>query len=366
MKVHYLLAFIALAACSKKENINSTTSKKSVEQNCFIVSQGINFDDTRTTYSAPTNEDILNALPKHIQQKQLTDFQNFSYDQKQTDELKKKEKQYFASDSYQTKFQEWIKALPEFNYLSVNENFALAKNKYGLWIVEKNENQFKPYFLGLTQNFYLNDFYKTDQKFIQNNQFVASGTIVNIQRLSRVPMLPKYEVIKDGIEFSIPLDDIRKDSDGDGYNDLFEEFIGLNPSSKDTDGDGISDFEDSNPKFKSETTKFTSMYETIVDEPSEKLQYSFTEILTDCDYFHSINPKNLKVLVYKTDEKVPLKEDVIDNFFARKYSKMSTNKDFPEVYFTDFSDESGNGTYSAEYKDGKWKVDKKYTITFGM
>jgi hypothetical protein len=38
-----------------------------------------------------------------------------------------------------------------------------------------------------------------------------------------------------------------KDSDGDGYNDIFEKCFGLNPDNKDTDGDGINDFEDLNP-----------------------------------------------------------------------------------------------------------------------
>ena len=366
MKVQYLFALIVLAACNKKENPATSAPKKNIEQNCFITNQGINFDNTKTTYIAPTNEDILNSLPKHIQQKQLTEFQKFSYDKIQTEELQKKEIAYFDSDGYRSKFQEWIKALPEFSYLSINENFALAKNKYGLWIVENVQNQYKPYFLGITQNFYLNDFYNKDQHFIKDNQFVANGTIVNVQRLSRVPMLPKYDVIKDGIEFSIHLDEIRKDTDGDGYNDLFEAFVGLNPNAKDTDGDGIDDFEDSNPKFKSETSKFTEMYEAIADETSPKLFYTFTEILTDCEYFQKINPKNRKALIYTTEEKLPLKEDVLDNFFPRKYSKMSTNKDFPEVYFTDFSDMTGDGTISAEFKDGKWNITKKYTITFGV
>lgn len=108
------------------------------------------------------------------------------------------------------------------------------------------------------------------------------------------------------------------------------------------------------------------MYETIADEPSEKLKYSFTEILTDCSYFQNINPKKRKVLIYTTQEKVPIKEDVLDHFFPQKYSKISTFKDYRDAYFMDFSDETGNGTLSAEFISGKWKVDKKYTIMFGV
>lgn len=365
MKVHYLLALLAFLSCEKKENAVAD-SEKHTEANCFIVSRGINFDDTRKTYHAPTSEAILNALPKHIKQTQLNDFTNFSFDQKTHDDLVLKEKEYVASNEYSSKFSEWIKALPEFTYLSVNRDLALAKNKYGLWMIENSPSGFKPYFLGFTQNFYLNDFYGKDQQFLKDNHVSFSGALVNKQRLSRVPMRPKYEVIKDGMEFSIGLDEIKKDSDGDGYNDLFEQFIGLNPNSKDTDGDGLSDFEDSNPKFKSAESIFTAMYEAIVDDPAAKVQYSFTEILTDCDYFQTINPKNKKVLIYTTEEKVPIKEDVLDTFFPRKYSKMSTNKDFPNAYFTDFSDETGDGTISAEFVDGKWKIDKKFTVTFGV
>lgn len=365
MKIYYLLLPLLVFSCNKKESAENKTSKNK-EDNCLFSNKGVNFDDSKKVVALPTNEEILKNLPKHIQQKQLTDFQKFSYDQKSTDDLKEKEKIYFESTLYKTKFSEWIKALPEFKYLSVNDNFALAKNKYGLWLIEKSGTDFKPYFLGVTQNFYLNNFYGKDQAFLKNNQIVFTGAVVNVQRLSRIPMLPKYEVIKDGLKFSIDINSIKKDSDNDGYNDLFEEFIGLNPNSKDTDGDGISDFEDSNPKFKSESSKFTTMYETIADEPSEKLKYSFTEILTDCNYFQTINPKNQRVLIYTTKEKNPLKDDVLDHFFPRKYSKMSTYKDYPDAYFTDFSDETGNGTISAEFVNGKWKVTKKYTIMFGV
>ncbi|MDO5615695.1 MAG: hypothetical protein Q4G16_05865, partial [Cruoricaptor ignavus] len=150
------------------------------------------------------------------------------------------------------------------------------------------------------------------------------------------------------------------------YNDLFEIFVGLNPNAKDTDKDGINDFEDSNPKYKSAESEFTAMYEAIADEPAKSEKYSFTEILTDCDYFQNINPKNRKILIYNTEEQYPIKYDVLDNFFTRKYGKIGTSKFYPDVYLIDFSDEVGNGTFSAELINNQWKVGKKYTITFGM
>ena len=365
MKVYFLLLLLVFLSCNKNKEI-AEKSSQNTEQQCFILNEGINNDDAVKPIELPTHEEILKNLPTHIKMKDLDGFPKFNYDLKSTEELQATEKDYFESPEYEKKFAEWIAALPEFNYLSIQDNYALAKNKYGLWIVEKNNADFKPYFLGLTQNVYLSGFYGKDQKFIENNQFVMTGTLVDIQRLSRVPMLPKYEIIKDGVQFTVNLDDLKKDSDTDGFNDLFEKFIGLNPDSADTDGDGINDFDDANPKYKSGTEKFTAMYETLIDHPMQVSKYSFVEILTNCEYFQAINPKNIKVLVYNTSEVAPLKDDVLDHFFPGKYSKMKTYKNYPEVYFTDFSDPSGNGTLSAELVDGKWKFDKKYTVEFGM
>lgn len=365
MKVYLLLLPFVLLSCNKnKENVTPTAQE--TEDQCFILNHGINFDNKKEVIQPPTHEEILKNLPTHIKMTEVAAFQKFNYDLKNTEELQAAEKKYFDSPEYQKKFADWIFALPEFKYLSIQENYALAKNKYGLWIVEKNNADFKPYFLGLTQNVFLPDFYGKDQKFLENNAFVMNGTLVDIQRLSRVPMLPKYEVVKDGVQFAIDLEDIKKDSDQDGFNDLFEKFLGLNPESADTDGDGISDFTDRNPKYKTGSDKFTAMYETLVDHPAAVSKYSFVEILTNCEYFQGINPKNLKVLVYNTSEKAPIKDDVLDHFFPGKYSKMRTYKNYDKVYFTDFSDQTGDGTISAEFVDGKWKFDKKYTVEFGM
>lgn len=365
MKVYYLLIPFALLSCTDPSE-KTEQSKDQTENDCFIMNTGINFDEQKLKVASPTPDEIIKNIPAHIQWKPTADFKAFHYDQAQTDLAKETEKKYCSSAAYQTKFADWIAGLPEFNYLSVDGTYALAKNKYGLWIIENSNNEFKPYFLGLTQNIFLPDFYAKDQKFIQDDHFLMSGSLVDIQRLSRVPMLPKYEVLKDGVQFSIRLDDLKRDSDGDGFNDLFEKFIGLNPKSKDTDGDGISDFEDNNPKYKTGTDTFTTMYENLVDHGITKTHYSFVEILTNCEYFQGINPKTLKVLMYNTSEKVPLKDDVLDHFFPKKYSKMKTYKNYDQVYFTDFLDETGDGTISAELVNGKWKFDKKYTMEFGM
>ncbi len=50
-------------------------------------------------------------------------------------------------------------------------------------------------------------------------------------------------------ERTFNLDDIRKDTDGDGWTDIEERRLGLGPAKADTDGDGLRDSEDCCPDF---------------------------------------------------------------------------------------------------------------------
>lgn len=55
-----------------------------------------------------------------------------------------------------------------------------------------------------------------------------------------------------------PTSQIAKDSDGDGYTDIVEEWLGLNLHKADTDGDGIADGIDRNPFFSNKSTTDSS------------------------------------------------------------------------------------------------------------
>ena len=48
-------------------------------------------------------------------------------------------------------------------------------------------------------------------------------------------------------QIEISIKSIETDTDGDGWTDIEEERLGLNPRMKDTDGDGAADGEDSSP-----------------------------------------------------------------------------------------------------------------------
>ena len=136
----------------------------------------------------------------------------------------KKQQEYLKTNEYKIYFKKFYEELPEFEYLARNREFALAKNKYGLWLIEKTGNQkAKPYFLGLTQNAFVNyDFNAPNFTFLSENAVHLSGSIVKVTRLSSFPILPKYEVIKDDVEFSIPLAEIKKDiqAQADAYSFL--------------------------------------------------------------------------------------------------------------------------------------------------
>ena len=50
-------------------------------------------------------------------------------------------------------------------------------------------------------------------------------------------------------QWMLSIKEIQKDSDGDGWTDIEEQRLGLNPHNKDTDGDGLADGEDVCPNF---------------------------------------------------------------------------------------------------------------------
>ena len=137
-----MLLSVFLLSCNKNKE-NAAKTAQNTEDQCFILNHGINFDEKKEVIKPPTHEEILKNLPTQIKMRELIKFEKFNYDWKTTEEWQSTEKKYFDSPEYQKKFADWISALPEFHYLSVNENYALAKNKYGLWIVEKNNADFK-------------------------------------------------------------------------------------------------------------------------------------------------------------------------------------------------------------------------------
>lgn len=114
MKSHFWLLLLFVFSCRKNEN--TAAQKDTTEENCFISKQGINPENQKKTVVIPTNEDTRKKRLEYFQRNKLSDFKPFLYDRKKS--LIENEKKYFESDTNKTKFSNWIKALPEYKYLS--------------------------------------------------------------------------------------------------------------------------------------------------------------------------------------------------------------------------------------------------------
>ncbi len=79
------------------------------------------------------------------------------------------------------------------------------------------------------------------------------------------PLKPSSRMIKDGIVVQFDLDQITRDSDGDGWTDILERHLHTNPYRKDTDRDGIADPIDLNPRHNLRPKEMTALYEFLVN-----------------------------------------------------------------------------------------------------
>lgn len=133
---------------------------------------------------------------------------------------------------------------------------------------------------------------------------------------------PTYEVVKDGLQLTLDLETLRKDSDSDGLTNIVETKFYTNINNKDTDGDGISDNTDLNPRILAPRTHKTVIFESILKGEtnmfdttgliisSQKIpQISYvtdtTEtvlIVTDNPDIQSIQPKSTRVIILSEKE----------------------------------------------------------------
>ena len=75
-----------------------------------------------------------------------------------------------------------------------------------------------------------------------------------------------YQLAKDGLLLTLDLETLRKDSDGDGLTDIVESKFRTDPKNADTDGDGVPDNLDLNPRFASQRTDKSVIYEAVMNE----------------------------------------------------------------------------------------------------
>ena len=347
----YLVLLFFIFSCSE-----------SLEEKCFIQDDE-NIFQGYTEEKPFTVDEILKNKPDYLQIVDLQNFRSFKQDSIafRNSTFEDNEKYRKDHDSIYSDFND--KFLGQFAYSSKqivgNVSYALGRNGLGYWLLEIKNNKPTAYFLGLSFSHYY--FNKVQQKPIIKDGFLQiEGSFVKIEKVPGLPGYDDYSAIESGKLFKIKLDDVIKDTDWDGYNDIFEICFGLNLNSKDTDGDKIDDFKDRNPLFTSEKNKFTSLYENLISQSLggikinlDKMQYFIMPFETDCDYFQKIN-LDAKVLIMPTSkDRQPYYVRVTD-IFNGGFSKIKKNKNNPNIFYIYESGSGGTTHYMAEFIKGVW------------
>ncbi|GEN77621.1 hypothetical protein [Chryseobacterium hagamense] len=315
-----------------------------------------------------TPQEILRANPSHV--KFTVDNKLKTYKEETEDARKSyseaEDKKRFKV--YDDKYAELIKNFGnQFYYINTEKVdgivYGIGQNMFGYWLLETKNNTVAAYYLGLSQFTHFSK--KQPEHFISGNKLLAYGSFVRISKSWGYPFGPQKEAVKDRLVFEIDLQTVKKDSDKDRFNDLFEKLVLLNPDSADTDKDGIPDFTDSNPLYRSEKSKFTDLYTLIIDREYEqsgfsKGSYFFTGYFSDCDYFHHINPTQVKVLIYPENKSSELQSDYRLGMFPEHIGKIRKDKDKNRFYI-DYGSGSGGGYIEALFKNGKWNLTKQST-----
>ncbi|WP_288462626.1 hypothetical protein [uncultured Chryseobacterium sp.] len=338
------------------------------QENCFDDGQKHYRSGMGLLNSTDTLESILFNNPAHVKFQENRNNTSYENDEmyglgdslSQELSIKKQAENKEGKEKFSSFFNN------QFSYIQFqkdkNSLYAVAKNEFGYWLLEIKNKKSKAYYIGFNKNTYINRNQK--ERFIKDNKLYLDGSFLTVKSKIR---FVEMEAVKDYLTFEVNLDDIKKDSDNDGYNDFFEKLIYLNPQSKDTDGDGISDFDDLNPLHKSEKGKFISLYEEIIDLDASiycnsENHYSFELYDSDCEYFQKVNPQKRRVLILSKTQAYQLNDDyrsLLGTFYGR-IKKGSDEK----IFYIPYSKKSSGGRIIAEFKNEKWSIfeDLQYKI----
>ncbi|MFS4474090.1 hypothetical protein [Chryseobacterium sp. T20] len=142
------------------------------------------------------------------------------------------------------------------------QNDSSFNAKYYLRISVDNGKTWKNYYTGMEKN--NNYFFKNNSQFPLWKDRHHLQIEADIVRMTRPLTFPhgeaEYEILRRNALVIININEIMKDSDDDGLNDLEEKMeLFTDPLSKDTDSDGVPDSEDNNPKYKTIDNDFTKV-----------------------------------------------------------------------------------------------------------
>lgn len=158
-------------------------------------------------------------------------------------------------------------------HVFIYSNFQLQDIDFGepgLWIAISRNNgvDWNYYYTGIVQRqpLYLK-WYSQLPMIIDNENIQIEAVLLQQQNPFIHPgPLPDYKVVKDGIKIVFDINQLVKDSDKDGLTDILEKALHTNYDNPDTDNDGITDALDLNPRYISNQSDLTVIYETLLNE----------------------------------------------------------------------------------------------------
>lgn len=253
----------------------------------------------------------------------------------------------------------------------------------GYWIELSDDygRNWKRYYTGITVN--KKYYFKCNSKIpLWKSSKVLQIEAVKVKKISDRILLTKaeeYVTIRDSIAIELNISKIIKDSDNDGLTDIVEERMLLNPYNPDTDDDGVKDAKDKNPRFKSNETAKSILYEALMGKYSFKDNTNYQIDLFNLpkikkNRFHNtdrelisifvtndkellgleLEKETLIVMSSKEYEKYRLKYPFLFN--TRDYSKMFICDGEEDVYFIKESSCSSESTYLIKKNEKGWEV----------
>jgi hypothetical protein len=277
----------------------------------------------------------------------------------------------------------------KYGNLKNNQAVIYTDNKFngcfedGYWIALSSDNgkNWNRYYTGLIVN--KNYYFKSNSKIpLWKNSNTIQVEAAKVKKISnRVIMLSpeKFATVKDSIAIEFDISKIIKDSDNDGLTDIVEDRMFLNPNKPDTDGDGIIDSKDKNPRFKSEKTAKSILYEVLMES---HLYYEKDSYQIDLLNLPSIKKNNFDnerrdlISIFVTEDKeilgLELKNEILIVMSSKEYEKYKlkypfsfNTQDFSKmficdgennVYIIEHSSCNSGTNYLVKKNDTGWEV----------
>ena len=253
----------------------------------------------------------------------------------------------------------------------------------GIWVAYSVDNgeTWSYYYTGIVQNQPLFVKWYSSYPLIneQGDLQIEACLLRQTSPFSHPVPTQSYQLAKEGLLLTLDLETLRKDSDGDGLTDIVEAKFRTDPNNADTDGDGIPDNLDLNPRFTSQRTDKSVIYEAVLNGdqipywseegeetilpidamPETHYAVDTTEtilIVTDDPGLQNIQPKLYRVIILTTEEYENelryFKNDLNDMSFTPLF-KVDGKKD---TYLFSFNFNTWGASYWVKKTDKGWII----------